>query len=268
MVRGSEVRRRVNELVTAITRYRQLHGLNVDLRVARSVEDLQARIIVELKERGVAGGVEKASEALARLLDREKGLLEEFYRAAAELTGDPADPGDLESVIAAALRGDVERPGAKAALLVVQAVARAVAESLLERVGPGSELSIYCPVCGAASETMYKKRGSYYMVCHFCSYTWRVTGGELLVCPSCGATAPIDVGVVADKHKRVGMAACQRCQFRWRVIMDEHLRAPLIVLPLIAMGAERYRPALDEALGGSGNGAALEGAGGEGDSWG
>ncbi len=251
MPKPSEVRRRVNELVTAITRYRQLHGLNVDLRVARGVEDFQARVILELKERELLEGVSTASEALARLLDRERGLLEEFYRGAAELTGDPEDPGGLEEIIEAALRGYVEKPGARAVLLVLQAVARAVAESVLEREGPGSELSIYCPVCGAASETMYKRKGAYYMVCHFCGYTWQVTGGDLLVCPSCGATAPIDVGVVADKHKRLGMAACQRCGFRWRVIMDEHLRAPLIVLPLIAMGAERYRPALDEALGGS-----------------
>jgi len=249
---GREVRRRVNELVTAITRYRQLHGLNVDLRVARSVEDLQARIIVGLRGSNAVRGAASASQALARLL--EEGVLEEFYRAAAQLTGDPEDPGSLEEVIAAAVRGDVEKPGVKAMLLVMQAVARAVAESRLEEEGPGSELGVTCPVCGAASETMYKRKGAYYMVCHFCGYTWRVRGSELLVCPSCGATAPIDVGVVADKHRRLGLAACQRCGYTWRVIMDEHLKAPLIVLPLIAMGAERFRPALEEALkGGDGD---------------
>ena len=261
MPKASEVRRRVNELVTAITRYRQLHGLNVDLRVARSVEDLQARIILELKERGVVKELSSASEALRRLLERERSLLLEFYRAASELTGDPEVPGDFDDVLASALSGDVEKPGARAILLVVQAVARAVAEERLNSGEPESDLSVYCPVCGAASETMYKRKGVFYMVCHFCGYTWRITGSDLLVCPACGATAPIDVGVVADKHKRLGMAACQRCGFRWRVILDEHLRAPLIVLPLIAMGAERYRPALEEALGGNSNGVPPEGEG-------
>jgi len=242
-----EVRRRVTELVTAITRYRQLHGLHVDLRIARSVEELQARIIVRLKSEEVLHGSSTAREALSRLLDERRDLILEFYREAADLTGDPPDPGDLESILASALRGDVERPGSKSMLLVLQAIARAVAEIREESGGSGAELSIYCPVCGAASETMARRRGWYYMICHFCGYTWRVSG-ELLTCPNCGATAPIDVGVVTDKHKRLGLAGCQRCGYTWRVLMDEHVRAPNIVIPLIAMGAERYRSALTKAL--------------------
>jgi len=152
------------------------------------------------------------------------------------------------------LAGDIDTPGAKAALITVQAVARAVARLR----DPVNLLSATCPVCGAESKTMVA-RDALYMVCHFCGYQWIVSRGEV-VCPYCGTNDPISIGVFTDKKRRIGLFTCQECGSTWRAIMDRSIRAPATLLPLIAVGAEHYRRFAVYSLGDKYTGKAKEDA--------
>jgi FdhE protein len=238
------------ELVTSLTVYRGLHGLSdLELSYIRRVEEAQARVIERLK--GVVAGYGGLRDAVAALLESS-----ELLRAAREIAGalgeEPPEAVGWGEV-ARVLSGDLDFRGARSLLLAIQAVARSYAEAVIESRGEGSGVTSLCPICGAASETMYRRRGGYYMVCHFCGYTWRVSG-EIPLCPRCGAQPPLDVGVVSDRSRRLGLASCWRCGYTWRIILDEHVKAPAIALPLIALGAEKLRPALEEARRRSGEG--------------
>ncbi len=240
---GKGVRRRVLELVTSLSVYRQLHGIrDLELDYIRRVEEAQAEAMERVRRLAEGAG------SLVDLVDRlaSEGLLLEIADLIAVKAGleRPSRAGREE--VARVLSGDVDFPGGRAILLALQAAARSYAEAVLEREGPASRVSNICPLCGAASETMYRRRGSHYMVCHFCGYTWRVSG-EVPACPRCSATPPLDVGIVSDKSRRLGLARCGRCGYTWRIILDEHVRAPLIALPLIALGAERFRGAVEAA---------------------
>jgi formate dehydrogenase maturation protein FdhE len=138
-------------------------------------------------------------------------------------------------------------PGFRSGFLALQAVARAYSSRLLEE-GVVEEPSAKCPVCGVRSETMVRRGGDYFMVCHFCSYEWRVSRGRIM-CPYCGALNPISIGIYSDKKRRLGLAHCQECGGTWRCILDETIRAPRQLLPLIALGAEVYRRLLEERPG-------------------
>jgi hypothetical protein len=45
---------------------------------------------------------------------------------------------------------------------------------------------------------------------------------------------------------RVALMKCWNCNSTWRTIIDETIETPLILKPLIAMAAEKLRPALEE----------------------
>ncbi len=243
-MQGDPVRKRVSELVRALTLYRGLHGIrDLDIDRIRSVERAQAKAMARL--RGLVRLDESLSEFVARLL--EDGVLVEVAGLiASELGLEAPGEDEAERLIANILAGDLGSKGSEALLLALQSAARSYSEALSEAGFRVSSVSDKCPVCGAASETMVRRGDGHYMVCHFCSFMWKVSG-EAIACPKCGATAPLDVGVFSDKARRIGLVKCWRCGFSWRAVLDVNLKAPPIAYPLIALGAERFREALRSA---------------------
>lgn len=227
------------ELVTSLSVYRQLHGLrDLEVDYVRRVEEAQAEAMERIS--GLAGSAGSLVELVDVLVER--GVLGEITGLIAGRVGLERPPRVGREEVARVLSGDIDFPGGRAILLALQAVARSYAEEKIKG-GVEGRLTNLCPLCGAASETMYRRKGGYYMVCHFCSYTWRVSEA-IPRCPRCGGEPPIDVGIVSDKQRRLGLAKCTRCGYTWRIILDEHVKAPLIALPLIALGAERLRETL------------------------
>jgi len=227
-----DVEKELQEFRTALDRYLHLlKGGTVDKKKAILVERIELELIGEVLPILEERKPRDAQEALD-ILSREGWLAEAIQRVGSRVEDPVEDP---EEALRAFLMGDVDRPGAKAALITVQAVARAVAR-LRE---PVSLLSARCPVCGAESKTMVV-RDALYMVCHFCGYQWIVSRGEV-VCPYCGSNDPISIGVFTDKKRRIGLFTCQECGSTWRAVMDRSIKAPATLLPLIAMGAELFR---------------------------
>ncbi len=69
------------------------------------------------------------------------------------------------------------------------------------------------------------------------------------VCPFCGNDNKFKLGTFMDKEWKYGLMFCQECGSYWRVIWDEEMAsAPSIVLPLLAMAAERFRTALPKDI--------------------
>lgn len=229
---------RVEELLSSLSRYAHLLGFPVNVEWVRLVEELQERIIEDV--RGEAREYVSLKDFTAALSSRGylAKAIEEVSKALAEDVDDP------DVALRAALTGDLEVKGAKIALIVLQAIARAYAEEALKR-GVTIETSALCPLCGALSETMIKEEGRYTMVCHFCSYKWVVSEGKP-ICPYCGNQDELSIAVISDKQMRVALMKCWKCDSTWRAIMDETIRTPLILKPLIAMAAEKFKPALEE----------------------
>ncbi|MCE4603615.1 MAG: formate dehydrogenase accessory protein FdhE [Aeropyrum sp.] len=247
IVRSQRVRKRVAELATAISAYKSLHMLDLpDIGRIKELERLQGEIIEEIKHIADPESCDLdcfVVKALQELGDS----LEEYCQKAARLIGGRSDSCEQGSVISTLRDGSLDPESHAPLLVVLQAVLRAYSESLEERGIVWSGITHLCPVCGVPSETMVKRRGAeYYMVCHMCFYQWRIARG-VPVCPRCGATSPLDVGIITDKSRRIGLAHCQRCGYVWRAILDEHMKIPPTAAPLIALGAERFRPALEEA---------------------
>ena len=234
-----EVEVRVSEFVDSIKKYQHLSRQNIDLKVAADVEAVQQAIISSVREKIVSyPTLRDAIEGL-----REDGSLGVYASMAAEVVGE--DVPDLDDALSAALEGELDRPGVRSTLIALQAVARAYSEGVQSERGLGHQVTGVCSLCGAKSETMVRRGGDYLMVCHFCSYMW-VNSRDTIICPYCGNDDPLSIGVYSDRSRRVALARCQECESVWRVILDDSIRAPPIILPLIALGAEAFRRALPE----------------------
>ncbi len=238
----------LDEFKKAIAKYGHFFKhARIDKAQAISVEEAQQAIAERARgELDTGMSLEENVERLA-----SKGLLARWAEEIGGLIGD--DTGDTGRAIQAALEGRLEEPGARAMLLAIQAVARAYADMLLEK-GVGYEPSARCPVCGLESRTMVKRGKWFNMVCHFCGYEWRVS--DKMVCPYCGESNPVAVGAYGDRARRVMLAKCHTCNSTWRVIMDETIKAPRILLPLIALKAEQFK--VFARLGDGGGDAGLE----------
>ncbi|MEB3851207.1 MAG: formate dehydrogenase accessory protein FdhE [Desulfurococcales archaeon] len=246
---GDAPEARLARFRTALLRYRGLAGVAIDLETAVRVEEVELGIIESLKPavREAVEAGESLNSLAARLL--EEGTLSRLAGVVAEKLG-LEGPRDLGDALQRMASGDIEAPGAKVAFVVMQAVARAYAEVLLEAEGPREVMGTRCPVCGAESDVMAAEPdGGYSMVCPFCFYKWRLPGVGLS-CPSCGSRDRFALGIYTGRSdKRVALLHCQNCGFTARVILDRNVAsgAPRSLLPLIALRADRYRAFVGEA---------------------
>jgi len=228
----------------ALRRYSTILGLRINVELAKSVEAVQAKIMkdVEAFLSSVDLGSPDLSNLLARLSD--SGRLSNYIVEVGRALKDEVSPDKAEESLTKALEGDVSSRGSRSALLVFQAVARAYASHYERKNGTVEEVTAYCPLCGSESRTMVRVGEEYLMVCHLCGYAWRVSR-KTLVCPFCGNSNPFSIGIFMDKDGRLGLAYCQECGSSWRVVLDERVAsAPRILLPLLALAAERLRGAL------------------------
>ena len=245
------VNERLEEFQKALEKYMHLlKGGRVDVDKALLVEKVELEIM-EILESIDVDPMDDLEKVLRKLADME--VLEEIMSFAGDRLGDPVD--DAGKALEAFLKGDIEQAGAKSALVAVQAIARWIAEKRLEH-GTEERISPYCPVCGAESKTMVIEKDGYYMVCTFCTYKWRVSRTGTMICPYCGSSDPIAIGVFTDRRRRLGLFVCQNCGSTWRAILDRNIKAPRILLPLIALGAEAFRGYLERSI-------SLEGGGGD-----
>ncbi len=222
----------VEELVKTLNKYAHLLGFPINLEWVRTVESVQQDIMGEVRR--LAGNYGSLREFVESL--DSQGLLEKAVAKAASTIGE--DVGDYRESVKAALTGDLKVKGSKPALIALQAIARAYAEEASKKE-PIVEPSAYCPTCGATSETMVKSGGKYLMICHFCTYTW-ITSEKHPTCPYCGNKDMLTIGVISDKQMRIALMKCWKCGAKWRAILDETIKAPPVLLPLIAMAAEKY----------------------------
>ncbi|MCS7107066.1 MAG: formate dehydrogenase accessory protein FdhE [Acidilobaceae archaeon] len=223
------------ELASALVKYAHLIGTPINVDWIKKVERAQQEIIKQVRERA------RESDTLSSFLSKldSSGELPELVKKVAQEIEEEVP--DVRRAIAAALSGNSEEEGFRSALLALQAVARAFAEGK-EAV---AEQSAFCPLCGARSETIYRRGNKYYMVCHFCTYTW-IQSTERPSCPYCGNYSEFSIGMFSDKQKRVALMKCWECGSSWRVILDESIRAPAVAIPLIGMAAEKFRRAAED----------------------
>ncbi len=231
----------------ALLRYRSLTGPSVDVDTAVEVERLEEEIASRVRDE--AGSAAARGEGINALASRlwESGVIQDLYAHALERLG--LDGGDPLEAYERLLEGDYDSSGAQAMFIVMQAIARAYADALLERDGVKTVLTHVCPVCGVESDIMVAEPdGGYSMICPFCYYKWRLPGRGL-VCPRCGSRDKFSLGLYMDKSdRRVALLHCQECGYTARVIMDPSIAegAPRSVLPLLALGADRFRGLLGE----------------------
>ncbi|MGC8969283.1 MAG: formate dehydrogenase accessory protein FdhE [Conexivisphaera sp.] len=223
----------------AIRKYRALLPEEPDLDRAKRIEEVQLRIADELRDLIDEGA---GLDAVLGELDAN-GTLRALIEEVAEELG-PEDRVDAEEAYRKAVGGDVEGVEGMSALLVIQAVARAYAEKYEARNGRSRSDSDACPLCGTESRTMVREGNTYYMVCPLCSHEWYLSDGSLR-CPKCGESERL--GVYTDRRGILGLASCQGCGHTWHLILGE-VDAPRVVLPLIGMGAERFRRALPRGV--------------------
>ncbi|MEB3859658.1 MAG: formate dehydrogenase accessory protein FdhE [Desulfurococcales archaeon] len=231
----------LEEFRRALDKYGHLVRIReFDPETALVIEEAQLRIIEDIGR----GLEDKGTGSLEELLDSlvESGTLYRYVDMIADAIGEKVE--DPEGALRAVIRGEEGVPGFRSVFLALQAVARAYALLLLKE-GPVEEPSSKCPACGIRSETMVKRGDDYHMVCHFCSYEWVASRGRMM-CPYCGTTDPIAIGLYSDKKRRLGLAHCQECGSTWRCVLDETIKAPRQLLPLIALGAEVYRRFLED----------------------
>ena len=237
---------KIREFEEALHKYKHLYIIELPIEQTVEVERIQLEIIESLREEALKSIRESVplEEFASRLV--EEGEAEKHYYAVLEgITG--ANEPSFEEAVEQVDSGAYDKPGAAALLLMLQAVARAYAESYEELYGKGAKGGSDCPICKARSDIMYREQdGSYYMLCPFCFYVWKVSD-EKLVCPHCGSRDEVGLGIYSDKAMRVGLLHCQDCGGTTKVILDKAIRAPRPVLPLIALSAEKFRPFLSES---------------------
>ncbi len=235
---------RLASFVRSLNRYAGMLGLKINIELAKKVEEVQLKIMDDVARtlNEMWNGNLSLQDLLAKLA--ETGLLKNLITFAASSIGEHVEPEKAEEALSRAISGDLSESGSKGALLAFQAIARSYAEKFAEARGSIQEVTAFCPLCGSESRTMVKRGNSFFMVCHLCGYAWKVSEGSA-VCPFCGNDNKFKIGTFMDKEMRYGLMYCQECGSSWRVILDENMAAaPNIIIPLLAMGAERFRSAL------------------------
>ena len=237
-----------DELRTALYRYKHLlRGGEIDVDAAVLVEDVEEELMEEIRGDRVAAEILEA-EPLDRALSilASRGVIDRLASKASERLGEEIN--DIDAAVEAFLTGNVETPGFRTIFIVIQALARVKAEITEEKEGTKYHPEPVCPVCGATSRTMIREDGNTYsMVCAFCGYKW-IVSREGFLCPFCGNRDKLSLGVFTGKKtKRLGLAWCQACGATWHLVLDKTIRVPRLLLPVIAHGAEIYRPAQEGA---------------------
>ena len=240
--------RRAEELRAALYKYKHLlRGGEIDIEKAVLVEDVEEDLMSEIREDTGTIEILKA-EPLDRALSilANRGILERLASRASARLGESIE--DIDAAVEAFLTGNVEAPGFRTMFVVIQALARVKAEIVEEKDGIIYHPEPVCPVCGATSRTMVKEdNNTYSMICPFCGYKW-IVSREGFLCPFCGNKDKLSLGVFTGKKaKRLGLAWCQACGATWHLVLDKTRRVPRLLLPVIAYGAEIYRPAQEGA---------------------
>ncbi len=236
---GGSVRRRLREFRLALSRYEHLSGVRVDKGLSLKVEE--AELVVE------EALLPAAREAVSQGLDfkgyveriEAAGSLERLASEAASILGYRGETLDYRTALARLAEGAEVGEEERLAFILIQGAARAYARAYEEAYGRAEALTAECPLCGGSSDVMVKREDGYYMVCPFCFYEWR-TGAEV-ACPYCGSTDRLAIGMFMDRARRVALAHCQDCGSSWKVVLDPSIRAPRVLLPLIALAAEKYK---------------------------
>ncbi|AFZ71031.1 uncharacterized protein involved in formate dehydrogenase formation [Caldisphaera lagunensis DSM 15908] len=235
----------IEEFVSSIRRYGHLAGFKIDIEIARKIEEIQLNIINDINKMISNLQYDDLNSFVSSL--SQQGTLQELIKETSKSLGEEIEKKDADNALKEALEGNMDFKGAKTSLIVLQALSRLYAEKFEEKNGNISNQSPYCPVCGSESKTMIKTNNEYKMVCHFCGYTWKVSDKKI-VCPYCGNDEEFSLGIFSDKEGRIGLVFCQKCKSSWRIILDESIKAPSIVLPLIALGGEKFKGALPKDI--------------------
>ena len=228
-----------------LRRYSARLGLKVDVELAKKVERVQLKIMDDVR-----AAVERALSRNVKLVDiltalYNSGKLKEYVLEASQALGEETLGADVSEALTAAVSGNLEVRGSKGALMAIQAVARALAESYEEVYGNVKDLTPYCPLCDSESDLMVKRGAEYRMVCPLCGYEWVVSEGHM-ACPYCGNSNPFKLGVLSDRERLVGLAVCQECGSIWKIVIDDELAsAPRVLLPLFVTASERLRSAAE-----------------------
>ena len=218
-----------------------LYGGKIDRQRALTIEKTELMLSELFFREGLCTPDDSLNENLRRLIENDlkisliKSALDNLRNIDDSIKLD----FDFEKALERFLSGELETPEAKVVAIIVQSLARCIAHHRLVR-GVEDRLSPYCPVCGAESRTMVVRQDGYHMVCPFCGYEWRISR-SMPRCPWCGNDNPISIGVFTNKQRRIGLMVCQECGNTWRAILDRSIKAPNILLPLISLGAERFR---------------------------
>ncbi|MDP8003501.1 MAG: formate dehydrogenase accessory protein FdhE [Caldisphaera sp.] len=231
----------IEEFISSLRKYSHLVGFKIDLEMARKIEEIQLKIIKDIDEKIKDIDLSDLNNFVSEL--SKKNIMQEFIMEASQELGEGIGIKDADNALKEALEGNMNIKGARSSLIVLQAISRFFAEKYEKNNGQIINESPYCPVCGSESKTMIKDGNRYKMICHFCGYTWIVSNNGL-VCPFCGNREEFSLGFFSDREERIGLMYCQRCGSDWRIILDESIKAPSILLPLIALGGEKFRGAL------------------------
>jgi len=220
----------------ALRKYKHLlKGGKIDENIAVKIEEIELNLIKQLYSTDLCDTTLNLEDLLKSSKIHE-WILEKIREVASNLGEEIDDP---EQAINAFLEGKINIKGINSAFIVIQSVARCLANTMLNH-NKIDDLTPYCPVCGAESKTMVLMDDGYNMVCPFCHYVWRISKNTLR-CPYCGNSNPVSLGVFSDRTRRIGLVVCQECGSTWRIIMDRNIKAPRSLLPLISLGAEAYK---------------------------
>lgn len=257
---SNSIDERLRSFERSLRRFSGSLGLRINIELSKKIEEVQLKIIDDVSkliDEAWSQGL-TLQDLLAKLSDN--GTLRREVLLASSTLGERIGSDSVDELFADALSGDTSRSGARSALVAFQAIARAYAEKYYKENGSITHVSPYCPVCGAESSTMVKRGNRYVMICPVCGYEWIVSEGSPR-CPFCGNDNRFKLGTFMDKEWKYGLMYCQECGSSWRVIWDEDMAsAPNILLPLIAMAADRFRGALPRGEGiNNGNKAGGEG---------
>jgi len=237
--------RRLKEFRKALERYLHMIKLELDIEKSVEIEGLQLRIIEELRDK--ADKAIDEGEDLERFTNNllESGEIESVYKRIMDVIA----PGSGATLVEAAEKlnsGEYEDESAASLMMVLQAIARAYAEAYEQKRGGARVKGSKCPICGTTADILYRgEEGEYYVLCPFCYYSWRLSE-DSPVCPHCGSTDKLGLGIYSDRAMRVGLLHCQGCGGTARVVLDRSIRVPRPVIPLIAIGADKFRAVLGD----------------------
>ena len=241
------INRELDEFKYGLNRVKRILKLEIPLDIAITIEKNQLTIIKSLLP--VARDFVKRGSTLEDLISQtsEKVIKEYYYKFAEDLDvrNNVEEPKEaLNNLIA----GRTDTNGTKIVVLITQAIARSYATAYEEIYGIKEVRDHRCPLCGSESDIIVKwSDGSYRMICPFCGYMWIISRNKL-VCPKCGSTSPVSLGVFTNKEMKVGLFVCQDCGFKAKIILDPDLasRIPRILLPLLASAGDRFRGLIRE----------------------